>query len=477
MERSAGRPRRNRLEARTTLGLAGVYNPPMCPQRPNQDSPNERTAAHVDRDSPAAHPTGRVWILATGTELTLGQSLDTNSAWLARELAGVGLRCERFVTVADDEAALVETLRAAAAQADVVVITGGLGPTADDLTRAALARAANSPLVSDPQSLEQIRAFFERRRRVMPEANAVQALRPACGQAITNPTGTAPGLRVPIGRCMVFSLPGVPSEMKAMFAADVLPQLRGRGQGVIRSRILHCVGRGESEIGSRIAEFMVRGRNPEVGTTAAGGIVGVRINATAATPAEADARLDEAERELRERLGSAVFGRDGQTLARAVGDALIERGRTLALAESCTGGLISEMLTAEPGISRCFLGGVVVYANEAKSALLGVDAGQIRAHGAVSAAVAEAMADGARRRFGATFALSVTGIAGPDGGSAEKPVGLVWVGFARELGVESFELRLGEDSTRAMIRQRAALAALNHLRLALLEESSPRSNS
>jgi nicotinamide-nucleotide amidase len=409
------------------------------------------------------------WIISIGTELTLGQSVDTNAVWLARRLAEIGHRCDRHITAPDDLEPLVDTLRQAAAQADAVVVSGGLGPTDDDLTRVALARVAGVELAPNARSLAQIRAFFERRGRAMPERNAVQALLPRGAQAIENTCGSAPGVLLRLERALVFALPGVPFEMKRMFERDVAPRLSADSHGdVLLSRRLNCIGKGESDIGELLGDLMRRGANPEVGTTAELGTIGVRINAAGETRAIAEARLEKTEAEARRRLGALVFGRDEETLADAVGALLHACGTTLATAESCTGGLIGKLLTDTPGSSAYFKGAVVAYANEAKVELLGVDPAALRQHGAVSPEVAEQMACGARRRLGADFALSATGIAGPGGGTAAKPVGLVYIGLADGAGVQARELRYGADAPREAIRLRAANTALNLLRLRLL---------
>ncbi len=404
----------------------------------------------------------QAFILSIGTELALGQTVDTNAAWLARELAAIGIRTTRHATLADELPLIVDVLKQTAAEHDLVLVTGGLGPTADDLTRTALAEAAGTDLVEDPDSLARIRAFFAERQREMPARNSVQALRPRTGRSLPNDCGTAPGVHVRIGGTPVYSLPGVPREMRAMFEAQVRPHLPvGR---VIRSRILRSFGLGESDLGDRIRDLMQRGRNPEVGTTAAYALVGVRINATAETAPEADALLDRSEAEIRARLGDYVYGRDGETLPGAVLAMLATRGETLVTAESCTGGLVGEMLTDVPGSSRGYRGGVVTYANALKESLLDVPRDTLDTHGAVSEEVARAMADGARRILGGTWALATTGVAGPSGGTTDKPVGLVYIGLAGPDGTTVRRCLFGSDATRAAIRQRAALTALNLVR-------------
>lgn len=406
-------------------------------------------------------------ILSIGTELTLGQTVDTNGAWLAQRLAECGLRCERHVTVPDEREHILAALAQNSGVCDVLVITGGLGPTDDDLTREALAEAAGDELVLDETSVGEIAAFFAARGREMPERNRVQARRPGSATAIPNACGTAPGIRMTLGETACFALPGVPFEMKAMFEAAVAPAVRIAGE-VLRFRRLHCLGLGESDVGERIRDLMQRGRNPEVGTTAALGIIGVRINAAGASLEEADRLLDATEAEVRSRLGAYVFGRDEETLATAVGVALTGAGATVAIAESCTGGLIAKELTDVPGSSSYVAGGIVAYANAAKERLLGVPAAVLSKHGAVSDAVAGAMAEGVRSRFGVSYGLSVTGVAGPGGGTSEKPVGLVYIGLSDARGTEVRECRFG-DSPREVIRARTAHVALAWLRRRALQ--------
>jgi nicotinamide-nucleotide amidase len=412
----------------------------------------------------------RAWIISSGTELALGQAADTNAAWLARHAAELGIRPERLVVVPDDAAALRDVLRAATAAADVVLLTGGLGPTADDLTRHVLADLAGVPLETDAACLAALRAFFEERGREMPPSNRIQAMIPRSGRALPNPCGTAPGIAIELGGRPCFALPGVPHEMQTMFAREVAPVLAARAGGrVLVGRALHCFGLPESEVGSRLGELMDRGRNPEIGTTAHLGLISVRINATAESRPAAATLLDQAECQVRARLGQAVFGRDADTLAAVVGEALAAAGRTLATAESCTGGLLGQLITDVPGSSRYYLGGVVTYADSAKKTLLGLSAELLAGHGAVSEPVASAMAAGGRRLLGSDYALAITGVAGPAGGSAEKPVGLVYIALTGPAGGITRELRLGRDAPRRLIRTRAAQAALNLLRLALAD--------
>lgn len=410
-------------------------------------------------------------ILSIGAELTLGQTVDTNTAWLARQCAALGIRASEHRTVSDELEPIREAISALAQSSDVVLVTGGLGPTADDLTREAVAATTGVALREDPEALAAIQAFFAGRGRAMPDRNRVQARVPVGGHVLPNACGTAPGITIELAGTPVFCMPGVPFEMRAMFNEQVRPFIAQRSRGgVIHSRLIHCTGTGESDIGTQIEDLMTRGANPEVGTTAALGIIGVRVNARAANEAAALALADETEATVRERLGALVFGRDEQTLAQMTGELLAERGATLGLAESCTGGLIGKLITDTPGASRYFRGGVISYANNIKQDLLSVDQDVLASEGAVCGAIAEQMAAGARRQLGADYALAVTGIAGPGADDTAKPVGLVYIGLASPAEVRHREFRFGSDAPRDVIRMRAALTALNLLRTTLLAQ-------
>jgi nicotinamide-nucleotide amidase len=407
-------------------------------------------------------------IISVGNELTFGQTVDTNSAWLSQRLAEVGVRVVLHSTVADEIDPLQREIQRGCDDADLVLITGGLGPTEDDLTRHALAAVMGVGLELNERLLEQVRAYFTQRRRPMPEANTIQAMFPIGSTPIENTCGTAPGIRARHGRATVFVMPGVPREMRVMYDRDVLPHLQQQtGGAVILARTIQTFGAGESDIGESIRDLMERGRNPTVGTTAQQAVIGVRIHAAGASRSQAEELLETTSAEIRSRLGSLVFGQDEDTLWSVVVRELIARGKTLSTAESCTGGLIAKSITDVPGASACFLEGVVTYANSAKTRLLSVPAELIAAHGAVSRPVAEAMAVNCRKLAGTDFALSVTGVAGPSGGGPEKPVGLVFIGLADPKTCEVQELSLGSFLVREEIRDRARKAALNRLRLHL----------
>lgn len=412
-------------------------------------------------------------IVAIGSELVSGQSLDTNSQWISTALAAVGIPVRFHTAIGDDLEENAAAFRFALDRADLIVMSGGLGPTQDDLTREALAAVAKVPLIEDPASLEAIQSMFTRRNRVMPERNKVQALLPQSAEALFNRVGTAPGIWMRIGRSVVACLPGVPYEMKIMFEEQVLPRLRtlGIANRVIAQRKINLFGKGESEIEAEALDLTARGRNPEVGITAHDATISFRVSASASTVEEAEAAMAPTIALIHERFGHLILGEGSADLPDAVAAHLLRTGTTLALAESCTGGLIAEMLTNIPGISASFAGGVVSYSNEAKANLLGVDPTLIADHGAVSAEVAAAMAAGAREKFKADLGLSVTGIAGPTGGTAEKPVGLVYIGLATDHGVQTRKLEIGPEQPRSVIRQRAAKHALNWVRLTLIARS------
>jgi nicotinamide-nucleotide amidase len=403
-------------------------------------------------------------ILSVGEELTSGQTVDTNSAYLAERLARRGIRTIEHVTVPDDRARIAEAIRRSAGGAELVVITGGLGPTDDDLTRQGLADAMGTELVLDETCLATLEGWFRRIGRTMVAANRVQAMVPRGAEPLANRMGTAPGLAARVDGAAVYIMPGVPAEMKVMFDEVILPRLPD-GAGAIALRSLHCFGAGESDVGMKIADLMRRDANPLVGTTVAAGMVSIRVQACGADDRQALALADRAAQEVRRRLGPLVVGQDEETMASVVGALLRTRGQTLATAESCTGGLIGAMVTAVPGASDYYRGGVVAYADDAKRGLLSVPSDLLAAHGAVSEPVARAMAEGCRRRLAADWAISVTGIAGPAGGSAEKPVGLVFLGLAGADGTAV--QRIVFPGTREAIRLRTSLAALNSLRLRL----------
>ncbi len=411
-------------------------------------------------------------VMAIGSELTSGQKLDTNTQWLSRRLGELGVRVRFHTTLADEMSENVEALRIAASRSQLVIIGGGLGPTQDDLTREALGLVAGVALVENDDCLRDLEAFFARRNRPMPVRNRVQTLLPEGAEPLPNRAGTAPGMWMEHGGTIFAALPGVPGELKIMFDEQVAPRLKATGRlGPVRvHRVINLFGKGESEIEADALDLTARGREPEVGITASDATISFRITATGTTEAEALAEIEPTAALIYERFGELIVGEGTIDVADALALELARTGTTLAVAESCTGGLIAQRITDIAGVSPYFVGGVVSYANEVKTALLGVSADLIERHGAVSAEVAEAMADGVRQVAGAALGLSVTGIAGPTGGTVEKPVGLVYVGLSHGSTVAHRRLMLGPEQPRSVIRSRAAKQAMNWLRQELKEQ-------
>ncbi|MGE3806010.1 MAG: competence/damage-inducible protein A [Gemmataceae bacterium] len=409
-------------------------------------------------------------IISIGTELTSGQNLDTNAQWLSRRLGEIGIAVHWHTTLADDLEENVAALRVAAARAGLVLITGGLGPTQDDLTREAMARVAGVELVFHEPSFEQITAMFAKRNRDMPERNRVQAMFPAGSEPIPNPVGTAPGVWLKVGDCLLGAMPGVPSEMFVMYEQQIRPRLLALGgsASVRIERKLNCFGAGESAIEELLGDVTKRGRVPEVGITASDATISLRILAQGASMEEALAQIGPTEQIIRERLGKLIFGTDTEELHEAVIRLLAEKRLTLSTAEGVTGGFLAARLTHVPGASAWYLGGLVAYDNRLKIEMLGVPAELIQQEGAVSGAVAQAMAAGCRTRFRTDLAVSAVGIAGPGGAASDRPAGLVHVGLAWADGATSFSYSW--SGTRREVRSRTAKMALNAVRLHLLRD-------
>lgn len=410
-------------------------------------------------------------IISCGDELVTGQCVDTNSAWLSAQLAACGIEVAEHVTVGDSIPLLRNAIERTMSNTSLLIITGGLGPTPDDITRDALAEAISAPLEENAEAALQIRAFFERFQRPMPDSNLRQAMIPRGCRVVENPHGTAPGIAWESADVKVFALPGVPAEMKPMFNEHVRAAARAASAGAftLTARLL-CFGISEARLGEQLGDLMARGRNPSVGTTASHAVLSVRIVARGSNEAAAKKLLDGDIEAVRARLGNLIFGDGDETLQLAVARLLTARSKTISIAESCTGGLISKCLTDVPGSSAYFLRGYVTYANEAKAELLGVPAPMLTTHGAASEETARAMAIGCRQRAGTDLSLAVTGIAGPDGGSPpERPVGLVYIALAHADTVDIHRLLLGDHLSREEIRDRASKHALNYLRIHLLK--------
>jgi nicotinamide-nucleotide amidase len=405
-------------------------------------------------------------IVSIGNELLTSQTLNTNASYLGERLFSIGIPVVSSYTAGDDVDLIVRMLNLASGDADLVLVTGGLGPTDDDVTRQGFAKFLGSELQLQSELLEKIQNIFARRERPMPEKNKIQAHIPAGAKTIENNLGTAPGIRAESKGKLYFVMPGVPSEMKQMFEESVFPELqRFAGKGAIIVLKLRCFGAGESVIAEKLSDLMQRGRNPLINCTVQYGVITLHIIATAEDKDKAQQMAERCEKTLRNALGELIYGTGEQTLAEVVGAKLAQQEKTIAVAESCTGGTLAKLLTDIPGASRYFTYGWVTYSDTAKIKELGVKADLIKEDGAVSHRVAEAMAKGVRKRAGTDFAIGITGIAGPDGGSEQKPVGLVYISVDSDSGCETKRFIFAHN--RDFIRLQAAQTALNMLRLKL----------
>ena len=418
----------------------------------------------------ASAPMRYAEIIAVGSELLVGGRLDTNSLFLTERLGALGIQVRWKSIVGDDEHDIADALRASRRRADVILVTGGLGPTRDDLTREAVARAAARPLQRQPDAVDAIVGRLKGWGRVPTGRQLRQAFLPKGSEMLENPVGTAPGFSFRWSGRFVAVLPGVPKEAEQMFDVAVAPKLATTSDARLDRRVIHTFGLIEAEVDRRLAGVVTARTGIGLGFLASP--LGVMVSVTAlGKPSLIRPRLDKAVRTIKRRLGRYVFAEGADTMEEVIGRQLAQRGLTLALAESCTGGLIGHRLTQVPGSSAYFDRGVICYSNAAKTDLLGVPRGLLARHGAVSAEVARAMAEGVRTRSHAQIGLSVTGVAGPGGGSERKPVGLVYIGLDARGGTRttpiSQEYRFQGD--RATIKSRAAQAALNLLREWLVE--------
>lgn len=403
-------------------------------------------------------------ILSSGNELMTGEVIDGNSAYLAEQLTALNVTVQCQLTVGDNKQELVWAIRQAAAKVELVIITGGLGPTEDDLTRCALAEVTGVELLEDQALVNEIAGFFRRRGRPMKDINRRQAQLPRQAKGLSNPVGTAPGICMTVGNATVFALPGVPREMREMFANHVRQWIYKQTRRKACRIQLHCTGMGESDIADALADVIAPAALPDgvtFGTRAREGIISLKLSG----PGQ-DVVSRVAER-VRARLGSAVFGEGDETLGGVVGRLLKDRRQTLAVAESCTGGYVSKQITDVAGSSEYFLGGWVCYSNAYKQRFLGVPQEILDEHGAVSEPCAQAMLNGLLDISSATWGIAITGIAGPGGGTADKPVGLVYVavGTSGDRQVKAYRFA---DVGREAVRYRAAVTGLNRLRLRLI---------
>ena len=406
-------------------------------------------------------------IVTIGDELLRGEIVDTNRSFLSDRLLGLDIETHYHTSVRDDTADMIDAFRRASARSDIALVSGGLGPTRDDLTAAVLAEAFGLGLVLDEDALESIRSFFRIVGREMSENNASQAYFPAGAEILPNPIGTAPGFSIAQGGTRFFCMPGVPRELARMMDEQVLPRISAShsGGGAVRARLLRTFGMGESTLDNELKDIAASG-DVTLGFRTSFPDNYLRPLARAATAEDAERALDRVCDAIRGRLGPLIYSEEDQTLDAVVGSLLTERGMTIAVAESCTGGLIAQRITDNAGASAYFVGGVIAYANSAKVNLLGVSNAVLEEHGAVSDPVVRAMAEGVRERFGADIGIATTGISGPDGGTEGKPVGLVHLALAREdeTHAESFVFPLD----RARHRQLTAQIALDWVRRTLL---------
>jgi nicotinamide-nucleotide amidase len=409
-------------------------------------------------------------IIAVGSELLTPERTDTNSLWLTEKLNDIGIEVKLKTIVGDDEARLEETIRDAVKRSDVVITTGGLGPTEDDVTRQVSARAIDRQLVYHEELEAELRRRFERWGRAMPETNKRQAFVINGAEVLPNPNGSAVGMFTRIDGKFLVVLPGPPRENQPMFTEYVLPSLKeAAGEIFVRRRVLRVAGMGESMLDEAIAPIYKAYESVQTSILFNKTEVEVQIAATASTEYKAQKTADELAEKIADKLGMAVFSFHGEIMEEVIGDLLTKSGKTLSLAESCTGGLIAERLTDIPGSSKYFLEGAVTYSNDAKVRTLGVKHETLNAFGAVSSQTAEEMAAGMRERSASDYALSITGVAGPDGGSEEKPVGTVFIALADADSVRSIKLTFPGD--RYLIRWRSSQAALDMLRRSLLKSA------
>lgn len=407
-------------------------------------------------------------IIAVGSELLTPTKIDTNSLWLTERLNELGVELKLKTVVGDDPARLEETVRDALGRSDLVFVTGGLGPTEDDVTRQVAAAAVGLPLVYHQDLEDNLRERFRRWGREMPEINKRQAWVIDGAEVLPNPNGSAVGMYVDLGGTRLAVLPGPPRENQPMFNDFVLPKIREfSGAIVFRRRVLKVSGIGESALDEQIAPIYSAYEDVQTSVLFNKSEVEVHLRAAAPTAEEGDRINAEIAGKIVEKLGIAVFSTEGEEMEQVVARILVDRGETVSVAESCTGGIVAQRLTDIPGSSAYFVGGVAAYANEMKTGMLGVPADLIERFGAVSREVAEAMAQGMRERADTTYAVSITGIAGPAGGTEDKPVGTVYVGFASGDCIRSLHLLLPGD--RYLVRWRASQAALDYLRRQILK--------
>jgi nicotinamide-nucleotide amidase len=405
-------------------------------------------------------------ILAVGTELLMGQIANTNAQYISARLPDIGIGVYYHSVVGDNHERLKDVLNVALSRSELVIITGGLGPTKDDLTKETVAALFNRTLIPHQESLESLTSFFKRMKRPMTENNYKQAYMPEGSIVIRNNRGTAPGFILEEGERTLVMLPGPPSEMKTMFEDSVIPYLEKKAESRIVSRFLRIFGIGESALEDAIKDLIENQSNPTIAPYVKEGEVALRITAKYPKDETTEDIIAPVEQEIRKRLGLKVYSSDNRGLDEIAADLLLQSGTTIAIAESCTGGLISARLTEIPGISRVFNRGIISYSNHSKMEDLNVRRDTLEKFGAVSSETATEMARGVRDISGTDLGLAVTGIAGPDGGTPEKPVGLVYIALADRRDVECKEIRLWGSRNR--IRVITSLHAFDIIRRKLI---------
>jgi nicotinamide-nucleotide amidase len=403
-------------------------------------------------------------VVSIGNELLNGHATDTNCSYICGRLLSIGIPVARSYTVGDDVKQIVHSLRCAAEDADIIIVTGGLGPTDDDLTRQAFAELLGVELQVKPALLNDIRKYFDDRGLPMPQKNIIQACIPKGASVIDNPFGTAPGIFAKMKRKLFFAMPGVPVEMKEMLEKSVLSRLiKKRNAGFTIVKKVRCFGAGESAIAEKLGNLLERGRDPLINITVSSGIITLHVVVCAKTRKKAEEIAQKNVKHLQMLLGDLIYGVDEQTLPEVVGHWLAKHKKIITVAESCTGGLLAKLITDVSGASEYFNQGWVTYSNKAKVEMLGVPKKLIAKYGAVSEQAASAMATGARQKAKSDYAIAITGIAGPTGGTKQKPVGLVYISVCDGNNCETKKCLF--SYTRELIRTRAALTALNMLRL------------
>lgn len=414
----------------------------------------------------------RYHIITVGSELTLGLSVNTNAAFIAKRLGEEGYSCTLQVSVPDNIGLISNTIKCSLSEVDLLIITGGLGPTSDDITREAICEATGRELIYKPELAQLIQERFGARANGLPELVFKQAYLPESAVAITPTIGSAPGILLKDKGKLIASLPGVPREMKVMLDEAVIPWFKqySTAEGYYKTRVLRTTVKSEGTLQEAINDIIDSLPDVTVGIIASPGEIQLQLVARADELKAAESALKEAETRFVERLGRQIFGFDDESMELVVGNLLKKHGQTLALAESCTGGLVSKRITDIPGSSEYFLGGIISYSNSLKTALLAVPEDILAEHGAVSQETALAMAQGIRAKTNASFGLSITGIAGPEGGTAEKPVGLVYIGLADKSSEQAH--RYVFFGSREIVRRKSCMAALDILRNHILESFS-----